>query len=492
MSDGPDPPTVDSLRDGVDPVEEHVSPEAQANRWRILATVLFGLFSVNVTVTILAVSIHSIAAELDTSEPTMTWVVTGPMLAFGVIGPLVGKLGDRLGHRRLFLWGIGGAAVMALASALAWNAASLIAFRTLGAIEGAATGPASFAIISRVFPRHERVKALGYWSMVAAGAPVVGVVAGGPIVEAWGWRWLFMGQIPFALLALAFAWRLLPETPRNRHGSFDLAGAALVALSVTPLLFALSEAPRLGWSSPVVLACLVISPLAVFGFVRVERRAESPLVPLHYLRRPGFTFAIGTQAALNAAYMGSFILTPLLLQNVLGYSETRTGLVSIARPLAFSLAGLMAGAIAVRVGARPAAIWGAVAVVAAMAWMATLGVDSTVWSIMGALALAGVGMGVAMPPLAASVTVSVAESDLGIAGACQQMMIQVGVVFGIQVMQAVQQARVPVVGVADSYHWGYLAGLCLALIAVGTATRIVSVRGGALNKTATTAEVVPA
>ncbi|MBX3284497.1 MAG: MFS transporter [Actinobacteria bacterium] len=451
-----------------------VDGETPDNRWRILATLMFGLFSVNVTITILAVSIHTIAKELGTTEPTMTWVVIGPMLAFGVIGPLVGKLGDRLGHRRLFLFGLLGAAVMAAASALAWNAGSLIAFRTLGAIEGAATGPASFAIISRIFPRAERVKALGYWTMVGAGAPVIGVVVGGPIVEHFGWRAIFAAQVPVTLVALALAWRLLPETPRNRHGSFDVAGAALVALSVTPLLFALSEGTRLGWTDPIVLGCLVIAPVAMVGFVQVERRAESPLLPLRYLRRPGFTFAILTQASLNGAYMGSFILTPLLLQNVLGYTETETGLVSIARPIAFSLAGTMAGAIAIRLGSRRAATAGAVAVVAALAWMATFGVDTHAVVIMGALALAGLGMGVAMPPLGASVAVSVDDHDFGIAGAAQQMMVQVGVVFGIQLMQTVQQARIDAVGQAASYGWGYLTGLALALVGVVAATRIAS------------------
>lgn len=285
---------------------------------------------------------------------------------------------------------------------------------------------------------------------------------------------IFVAQVPIALLAMVFAWRLLPETPKNRLGSFDLAGAALVALSVTPLLLALTEGPRVGWSSPLVVGCVLITPVAVAAFVRVERRAADPLLPLRYLSRPGFTFAIVTQAFLNAAYMGSFILTPLLLQNVLGFSETRTGLVSIARPLAFSLAGTMAGLVALRLGARRAATGGAVAVVCAMAWMSTLGAGSTVPMIMGALALAGVGMGIAMPPLAASVTVSVEDHDLGIAGAAQQMMSQVGVVFGIQIMQAVQQARVGSVGQAASYHWGYLAGLALASVGVVTATRIVS------------------
>jgi EmrB/QacA subfamily drug resistance transporter len=451
---------------GADPIE------ALPNRWRILTALLLGLFAVNVTVTILAVSIHRIAGELRTTDATMTWVVTGPMLAFGVIGPLVGKLGDRLGHRRLYLWGLGGAAVMALASAFAWNAGSLIAFRTFGAIEGAATGPASFAVISRIFPRTERVRALGYWSMVAAGAPVIGVVAGGPLVEAFGWRALFVGQVPLVLAALAFAARTVPETPRQRHGSFDLAGAGLLALGVTPLLFALTEGPRQGWTAPVVLLALVAGPLALWGFVTVERRAEHPLLPLRYLAVPGFRNAIGAQAFLNAAYMGSFILTPLLLQNVLGYSETRTGLVSISRPLAFSIAGAVAGTVVARLGSRRAATIGGLAVAAALGWMATFGAVTPMLAIIGGLALAGVGMGVAMPPLAASVTVSVDPADLGIAGAAQQMAIQVGVVFGIQAMQTVQTSRVAAGGLAASYPWGYLSGLVLAVGGAACCIRI--------------------
>lgn len=226
-----------------------------------------------------------------------------------------------------------------------------------------------------------------------------------------------------------------------------------------------------------MLGSLVVGPLALWGFVRVERRAAHPLLPLRYLARPGFSAAILSQTLLNGAYMGSFILTPLLLQNVLDFTETKTGLVSIARPLAFSLAGPLAGAYVLRVGARRAASSGSVAVVVALVWMATLGGGSSVPVIMGALALAGVGMGLAMPPLSASVTVSVDQSDLGIAGAAQHMMIQVGVVFGITLMQAVQQARLPTVGLEASYHWGYGAGALLALAAVLTSLRIAELRG---------------
>lgn len=458
--------------------------------WLVLCVVLFGLFSVNVTITILAVSIPRIAGDFGTTDHVMTWVVTGPTLAFGIIGPLVGKLGDRLGHRRVYLWGLLGAAVMAGLSAAAWSAGALIAFRTLGAIEGAATGPASFAIISRVFPREQRVKALGFWSMIGAGAPVLGVVIGGPLVEALGWRALFGCQIPIVLIAGVLAWRVLPETPRQRGGSFDVAGAALMALTVSPLLFALSEATNLGWASPTILLCLVVAPVSLVAFVVVERRVADPLLPLRYFARRNFTAPIIALAFLNAAYMGSFILTPLLLENLLGYSESRTGLLSIARPLAFSIVGPLAGYLTVRIGERVASLAGAVTVVAGMIWMATLGIGSTDLMIIGSLAVAGIGMGLSMPALSSSITTAVDERDLGIAGAAQQMMVQVGVVFGIQVMQTVQVGRVGPAGVAGSYHQAYLAGAALGLVGVVASAFIRRIaRSGHVSEEVVVAEV---
>lgn len=436
----------------------------------MLASVLFGLFTVNFTITILTVSIPRIARELDSSQSTLTWVVIGPLLAFGVIGPAVGKLGDLYGQRRIYLLGLAGAAVMAAASAVAWNAPSLISFRLLGAVEGAATGPASFALITSVFPRGQRVKALGYWSMVAAGGPVLGVVAGGPIVAAVGWRAIFAAQVPLTMVALGVAFLVLPETARKSDRGFDVGGAVLLALSATPLLYALNQGPTAGWAAPAVVAGFVVSPLALAGFVLVERRVAQPLLPLHYFGRPNFTFPILVQTLMNAAYMGSFVLTPLLLSNLLGYDEARTGLISAARPLAFSISGVAAGYLAVRVGERVSAMAGAVVLVVAMVWMSTIGVGTSALVIAGGLALAGVALGLASPAMASSVTNAVDEADVGVAGAAQQMMIQIGLVVGIQLMQTVQLTRLDAVGEQASYAQAYLVGSVLAggaLVAAG-------------------------
>src|SRR5438874_6134019 len=165
--------------------------------WWVLWTVLAGLFSVSFTITILAVSLPRIAADLHSDTTTLTWVITGPLLAFGVVGPLLGKAGDIWGQKRMFMLALSLTLVFAGLTAAAWNASSLILFRVLGAGEGAATGPASMAMIMMVFRPEDRVKAMGFWSLIAAGAPVFGVVAGGPIVEHVSWRLIYIAQIPF-------------------------------------------------------------------------------------------------------------------------------------------------------------------------------------------------------------------------------------------------------------------------------------------------------
>lgn len=409
-------------------------------RWWVAWTVLAGLFSVGFTITILSVSLPRIARDLGSDTATLTWVVTGPLLAVGVLGPALGKAGDIWGQRRVYLAGLGGAGVFAALTAVAWNPGSLIVFRVLGAAQGAATGPASMALILRSFPAEERVKAMGYWSLVGAGAPVLGVVAGGPVVEAFGWRWIFAAQAPLTLLAVLAGAAVLPETERSTRAPLDVPGASLLSVAVTSLLFALNRGPVWGWATPGPVAAFCLVPPALAAFVAWERRAAHPLFDLGYLRRRNFSLPIASQFFSNFAYMGSFILTPLYLSQAFGFGEKHIGLLTIARPFAFSATAPIAGYLTVRIGERAAAVVGTATVVVAMLALARVAPGTSDVAIAGALALAGVGLGVSSPALAASMANAVDESNLGVAGAAQQMIVQIGVVAGIQLAQTVQAA----------------------------------------------------
>jgi EmrB/QacA subfamily drug resistance transporter len=445
-------------------------------RWWVLWTVLFGLLSVNVTFTILAVALPRIGRELHTSANTMTWVITGPLLLFGISAPVLGKAGDIWGHRKVYLYGLAGACVCAAASAVAWNAGSLIAVRVLGGMEGAATGAASMALIFSVFEPSDRVKAMGFWSLVGAGGPVIGVAIGGPIIQQFGWRWIFVVQVPLIALAFVLAVLVLPETNKGGRQRLDWAGAGTLVVAVTSILMALNRGPEWGWSHPAVLACFLLSPLATLAFLRVEARATAPLLPLDYLRRRNFAAPIGTQVFSQFAYMGGFILAPLLLDKVFHYSETRIGLLVVTRPLAFSIAAPIAGYLAVRLGERSAAIVGTLGVMASMGLFAMINAGSSDWLLISALALSGVGLGISSPSVAASVGNAVDPADLGIASAAQQLLAQVGLVAGIQIMQTVQAAREPVVGTVAAFHDAYLLGGAVCLLALVCAFFVQSAR----------------
>ena len=317
--------------------ERLVHKAGERHRWLVLTVVLVGLFATSITITILAVSLVDIANDLGTNEATLAWVITGPMLAFGLVGPALGKAGDLYGHKRLFIVGLAGAGVFALATAFAWSAASLIVFRTLSAGFGSATAPAAMAQINRMFEADERVTALGWWSFVTAGSPVLGVVAGGPLVAAVGWRVIFLIQAPLCLAALVVAVVLLPETDRVSSARFDAAGAALLGVGITSVLLATNRGGAWGWTSTGVIGLYLLAVVALCAFVAVERRAVEPLLPLRWLRVRNITAPIANQAFANFAYMGGFILTPVLLQEGLGYTATAVGLLIIFRPLAFSL-----------------------------------------------------------------------------------------------------------------------------------------------------------
>jgi len=431
-------------------------------RWWVLWTVLAGLFSVNVTFTIFAVALPRIARDFGTSTNTLTWVITGPLLAFGIVAPVLGKVGDLKGHRRMYLLGLAGASFFAGLSSLAWSAPALIVIRTLSAVVGAATGASSMALIFSEFSRDDRVKAMGWWSLVGAGGPVIGVAIGGPLIELVGWRWIFVAQVPLTLIALGLAFAVLRETPTGERQRLDWAGAGTLALGVSSLLFALNRGPDWGWSSPVVLAGFVLGPLTLAAFVAIERRALHPLLPLDIVKRRNFSLPIGAQMFSNFAYMGGFILAPTLLARMFGYGESKIGFFVLARPLSFSIMAPIAGYLAVKVGERASAVTGTIVVAASMLAFASITPDAGDLFIIGALALSGIGLGIAQPSISSSVANSVSEEQLGIASAAQQLVTQVGLVAGIQLMSTIQASREATDGLTGSFRASYLlgAGVC--------------------------------
>ena len=186
-------------------------------QWWALVALLAGLLSLNITFTVFVVALPTVKADFHTNFSVLAWASTGPLLAFGVAAPFFGKAGDLFGHRRLYQFGLLGAMVSAILTATAPDVGMLLFARALDGVQGAATGTASMAIILELFSRQDRVKALGWWSLVGAGGPVLGVTLGSPVIQFFGWRTLFWGQLVLLVIASVVVAVLLPSDKRARR-----------------------------------------------------------------------------------------------------------------------------------------------------------------------------------------------------------------------------------------------------------------------------------
>ncbi len=348
--------------------------------------------------------------------------------------PTAGKLGDLRGHRRVYLFGLVGTIVASIASALAPTAAILVGARVIGAVVGAATGPSSMATINLMFAPAERQRALGLWSLVAAGGPVVGLIIGGPIVDTFGWRWIFWMQIPLLGAATLLAWVLLPETHRATNTRFDVVGSIVLAVAVVALLLAAERAGS--WPGSTVAALVAAGVVGLLVFVAVERRAPFPLVPLEYFGRRSFVVPIVVMFFAQFGYMGGFILAPRLLAEVGDYGASTISYLMIPRPLTFAVVGVSSAAIVARVGVRRSAVISAAMVVVSLVIMGLAAHNLPLAVICGSIALSGMGMGLLQPTVATSVANAVSNADLGVAGATQQMVNQIATSLGMNLFDA--------------------------------------------------------
>jgi len=456
---------------GAPPTRRQLGDHSPSSRLLLLVA-LFGLFSTNFNISVLAIVVPRLVSDFHSPPSTVSWLVVGPTLAYAVLGPTSGKLGDLYGRRKVYLIGLTGCCVFAACTAAAPTALTAILFRTASAVFGQSTAPTGMAIIGEVFPVEQRVKALGYWGLVMAGGPVLGLVAGGAVIDQFGWRWIFIAQVPLTIAAFILAYRVLPQTRRLPDVHFDVTGTALLATAAFSLLFAVNRGPLWGWTSAAVLTLLAIAPLAAIGFVLCERSTAHPLLPLHYFANRAFTIPMITQSLCQVAYQGGFVLIPLMLSQLYGYKATHISLLTLGRPLLWGLAGPLSAWLVLRTGSRRLVMSGVALNAIACLLLTRIGIGTSQIEIVLLLAFAGVGVGVIVAPLMAMLTTAVSPRDLGVAAATSQMMVLIGSAGGVQLMQTIQVSRLAHDGIARSYHTAFIVAAAVASLAIFAAARI--------------------
>ncbi|MDX1383174.1 MAG: MFS transporter [Thermoanaerobaculia bacterium] len=440
-------------------------------RWVLIAAIS-GMFATGFPVTILTVSLRSIAIEMETTETVIAWVISAPILLSAVALPLLGKIGDMRGHRRIFLVGSLASVITAFLTVAAWDAASLIVLRTLAAVLGAATQPSSMALIFTVYGPLGRSRAMGWWSMAGAAAPALGLIAGGPLVDALGWRVVFLIQGLLGIPALVLAWLVLRETPARRV-RFDVWGSLSLAVSMAALMLSLSLVRDAGLAAPRVWLTAAVGAAGLGAFVAVERRTRQPLLPLQFFAYRNFTAPILANGLMGAAYMGAFVLAPLVLLEIFGGTITSAALIMLLRTSTLTVASLAGGYFADRVGERRGAIIGTAIMTLALVVLAAGILDRSLLLFGAGLMLQGLGHGLALPPMNSAIADAVPHEDLGIASAASRLMAQVGTAFGITLFTLALGGRSDPAAFAAAFAVGVALSALSTLTAAGMQKRSV-------------------
>jgi EmrB/QacA subfamily drug resistance transporter len=405
--------------------EPTAAPQLQVSspvgRWVLLATVL-GSSMVLLDSTVVNVALPTIGRELNASLAGLQWTVTGYTLSLAGLILLGGSLGDRAGRRRVFLVGVVWFALASVICGAAPDIAVLIAARVLQGIGGALLTPGSLAIIQASFAPDERPRAVGAWSGLGGVAAAIGPVLGGWLVQAGGWRWVFLLNLPVAAAVVVVTLRHVPETrdPLAR-GQFDVSGAGLAALALAGITYALIEATEPTGITGVIVAA-VIGVAAAVAFVVVERRRTKapdptpPMLPLDVFASRQFTVINVITFLVYGAFGGLLFLLVLQLQVVAGFSPVAAG--SALLPVTFFMLLLSArsGALAQRLGPRWLMTGGITGVAIGMALMSRIGAHASyLTDVLPAVIVFGLGLSVTVAPLTATVLASADVRHAGVA-----------------------------------------------------------------------------
>jgi EmrB/QacA subfamily drug resistance transporter len=452
-------------------------------RWVLAATVL-GSSMVMLDSTVVNVALPTIGRSLSASLADLQWTVTAYTLTLAALILLGGSLGDRAGRRRIFVIGVIWFALASAACGAAPSASVLIGARVLQGIGGALLTPGSLALIQATFAADDRPRAVGSWSGLGGVASAIGPVLGGWLVQAGGWRWVFLLNLPLAAVVVMVSARHVPESRDTTvRGGFDVAGAVLAVLTLGGITYALIEAPEQGGHLAGVIAAAVVGVGAGAAFLLVEHRRTrtpgriSPMLPLDVFASRQFSAINVVTFLVYGAFSGLLFLLVLQLQVVSGYSPLAAGSALLPVTVLMLLLSARSGSLAQRVGPRWPMSIGIAGCALGMALMARIGLHASYLAdVLPAVVVFGLGLSLTVAPLTATVLASAEVRHAGVASGVNNAVARAA---GLVAVAAIPAA----VGLgAASYHHPaqFNHGFDLATIACAAVLAIAAVLAATL------------
>ncbi|MGI8667383.1 MAG: MFS transporter [Jatrophihabitans sp.] len=388
-------------------------------RWVLLATVL-GSGMAQLDGTVVNVALPRIGSDLHAGLTSLQWTLNAYTLTLSGLLLLGGSLGDRLGRRRVFVFGVGWFALASAGCALAPTAAVLIGMRGLQGVGAALLTPGSLAILEAVFRKQDRAAAVGAWSGLGGVATAIGPVLGGVLVGVapWGWRLVFLINLPLAVAVILIANRAVPESRDEQAGGrLDVPGAVYAALGLGAVIYALTEGPAQGW--PLVLVVTAAAGvLLLAGFLINEHRRPDPMMPLGLFADRQFSAANLVTFVVYAALSGALFLLPVQLQLVSGFSPVAAGSALLPVTVVMLLRSARMGRLAQRIGPRWPMTFGPILAGGGLALLSRLGPGSSyLTGVLPAVLVFAAGLSATVAPLTATVLAAAPERQVGVASA---------------------------------------------------------------------------
>ena len=467
-------------------MNQATQPVSQARedrrRWVALVVLCAGFLMIILDQTIVNVALPSIQTDLHFSQANLAWVVNAYLIAFGGLLLLVGRLGDLIGRRRIFLSGLVLFTTASLLCGLADSQALLIGARFVQGIGGAMTSAVILGMIVTMFTRpSDQAKAIGVYSFVAAAGGALGLLLGGVLTQALNWHWIFFVNLPIGVATGFFATRLLPNDKGvGLDQGADLLGALLLVGSLMLAVYTIVEAGHFGWGSAHTLGLGAVAVALMAGFILRQSRAANPLIPLRIFRNRSVTVANTIQMLFVAGLFGMFFLGALQMQRVLGYDAIEVGLAFL--PVALGIAALSLGFAArliMRFGAKPTLVAGSALAAAALILFRGTPVHASYLSdLLPSMVLLGVGAGLAFPSLMTIAMSSATPEDAGIASGLVNTTQQVGGALGLAVLATLSSTRSSSLlangdslasSLTNGYHLAFTIGAVLIVVATALA-----------------------
>ncbi|MFJ9208740.1 MFS transporter [Streptomyces sp. NPDC102264] len=425
--------------------ESRVPEAVHRRRWAILGVLMFSLLIVVLDNSILNVAVKTIAAPEPTgigaTQSELEWAINSYTLVFAGLLFTSGLLGDRIGRKKVLLFGI---AVFGLGSALAalsGSPAELIGYRALMGFGAAFVMPATLAVLMNVFEREEQPKAIGIWAGSVGLGIAIGPITGGLLLEHFWWGSIFLVNVPVAVVALVAMVLLVPDSKDPRPGRVDPLGVVLSIVGLVLLVYGIIRGGELAdFTGASVLAPLLGGVAVLALFVWHEKRSSHPSIDISYFRKPAFAAAVAAIALVFFALMGVTFFSAFYLQSVRGYSALQSGLLILPLAAAQMIFAPRARLVVDRFGARAVCTVGMLLVAAGLAAFALFGTDTPVWVLCLVFFVQGTGMAHIMPPVTVAVMQALPREKAGSGSAINNTFRQVGGALGIAVLGSVLSA----------------------------------------------------